>query len=171
MSHMSDSNNSGPGQCLSFLFNRPNSSHVGETLSHSLSLSLPPSLCSSLSVFISLVLTPAKTSLTLNANWISRRMQVLYVWTELFFQMLTQSSSIPLSRFLLSNHPSFPQNKQRASLNTTALDRRLRFLEARHAEADALLHVHASLLFELQVQLRNLSVTIEQQQQQQEQRP
>lgn len=72
---------------------------------------------------------------------------------------------------LLSHPPSSPfflQNKQRASVNTTALDRRLRFLEARHAEADVLLHVHASLLFELQVQLRNLSASF---QQQQEQRP
>lgn len=48
------------------------------------------------------------------------------------------------------------------------MGRRLHFLEARHAEADALLHVHASLLFELQVQLRNLSATLRQQQ---EQRP
>lgn len=51
------------------------------------------------------------------------------------------------------------------------MERRLRFLEARHAEADTLLHVHASLLFELQVQLRNLSATIQQQQERQEQRP
>lgn len=45
------------------------------------------------------------------------------------------------------------------------LERRLRSLEARHVETDALLHVHASLLFELQVQLRNLSATMQQQQQ------
>lgn len=35
----------------------------------------------------------------------------------------------------------------------------MRSLERRHAEADTLLHVHAALLYELQVQLRNLSAT------------
>lgn len=52
------------------------------------------------------------------------------------------------------------QSEQSAGLNST-FDQRLRSLEARHAEADTLLHVHASLLFELQTQLRNLSATVQ----------
>lgn len=51
-----------------------------------------------------------------------------------------------------------PQSEESVRLNST-FDQRLRSLELRHAEADTLLHVHASLLYELQTQLRNLSAT------------
>ncbi|CAN9503615.1 unnamed protein product [Ophioblennius macclurei] len=46
------------------------------------------------------------------------------------------------------------------SLNLT-FDRQLRSLEVRHAKADTLLHVHAALLHELQVQFRNLSAAVQ----------
>ncbi|CAI5692004.1 unnamed protein product [Oreochromis niloticus] len=50
------------------------------------------------------------------------------------------------------------QGEESVSSNST-FHQRLRSLERRHAEADTLLHVHAALLYELQVQLRNLSAT------------
>lgn len=55
---------------------------------------------------------------------------------------------------LNSLYPS--QSEESVRLNAT-FDQRLRSLELRHAKADTLLHVHASLLYELQTQLRNLS--------------
>lgn len=69
-----------------------------------------------------------------------------------------------MRRSLFHTSPTPPslscQSEQSAGLNST-FDQRLRSLEARHAEADTLLHVHASLLFELQTQLRNLSATVQ----------
>ncbi|XP_044027546.1 angiopoietin-2-like [Siniperca chuatsi] len=52
------------------------------------------------------------------------------------------------------------QGEESASLNST-FDQRLRSLEWRHAEADTLLHVHATLLYELQAQLHNLSAAVQ----------
>ncbi|XP_030596670.1 angiopoietin-related protein 7-like isoform X2 [Archocentrus centrarchus] len=50
------------------------------------------------------------------------------------------------------------QGEESFSLNST-FHQRLVSLERHHAEADMLLHVHTALLYELQVQLRNLSAT------------
>lgn len=52
------------------------------------------------------------------------------------------------------------QSEDGMMLNAT-LGHRLRSLEIRNAEADALLHVHATLLYELQAQLRNLSASLQ----------
>ncbi|XP_053190805.1 angiopoietin-related protein 7-like [Scomber japonicus] len=52
------------------------------------------------------------------------------------------------------------QSEESAVQNST-FDQRLRSLELRYAEADALLHVHSALLHKLQVQLRNLSATVQ----------
>lgn len=79
-------------------------------LSHT--LSLPPSLCSSLSVFISLVLTPAKASLTLNANRISCKSCMSGLNFFFFFRC---SHSHPPSHshgFFSSNHPCPPSSSR-----------------------------------------------------------
>ncbi|XP_076611028.1 angiopoietin-4-like isoform X1 [Chaetodon auriga] len=52
------------------------------------------------------------------------------------------------------------QSEDNVGFNST-FDQRLRFLELRQTEADTLLHVHTALLQELQVQLRNLSATVQ----------
>ncbi|KAF3706969.1 Angiopoietin-2 [Channa argus] len=52
------------------------------------------------------------------------------------------------------------EGEESASLNST-FDQMLRSLELRQAEADTLLHVHATLLYELQVQLHNLSAAVQ----------
>nr|XP_020444340.1 uncharacterized protein LOC109953258 [Monopterus albus] len=52
------------------------------------------------------------------------------------------------------------QGEESFSLNST-FNQRLRSLELRHAEVDMLLHVHTVLLHELQVQLHNLSATVQ----------
>ncbi|XP_035848808.1 fibrinogen C domain-containing protein 1-like isoform X1 [Sander lucioperca] len=52
------------------------------------------------------------------------------------------------------------QGVESVSLNLT-FDQRLRFLELRHTEVDTLFHVHATLLYELQAQLRNLSAAVQ----------
>lgn len=64
------------------------------------------------------------------------------------------------STFYRLNSLFSSQSEERVSLNST-FDQRLRSLELRHAKADTLLHVHASLLYELQTQLRNLSATVQ----------
>ncbi|XP_033492515.2 angiopoietin-4-like [Epinephelus lanceolatus] len=52
------------------------------------------------------------------------------------------------------------QGEEAVGSNVT-FEQRLRSLELRHAEADTLLHVHGALLYELQVQLRNLTATMQ----------
>ncbi|KAM9339734.1 angiopoietin-2-like [Symphorus nematophorus] len=52
------------------------------------------------------------------------------------------------------------QGEESVVFNST-YEERLRSLELRHAKADTLLHVHASLLYELQAQLRNLSAVVQ----------
>uniref|UniRef100_A0A3Q3MPK2 Fibrinogen C domain-containing protein 1-like n=1 Tax=Mastacembelus armatus TaxID=205130 RepID=A0A3Q3MPK2_9TELE len=52
------------------------------------------------------------------------------------------------------------QGEESAGLNST-LDQRLSSLELHRAESDTLLHVHTTLLYELQAQLHNLSAAVQ----------
>ncbi|XP_066554213.1 angiopoietin-related protein 7 isoform X2 [Amia ocellicauda] len=52
------------------------------------------------------------------------------------------------------------QNEERNSLNSS-LEHRFRELEQHYAEANTLLHIHGSLVYDLQAQIHNLSMTVE----------
>ncbi|XP_042181103.1 angiopoietin-related protein 7 [Oncorhynchus tshawytscha] len=52
------------------------------------------------------------------------------------------------------------QGEERNNVNES-LEERFRVLELQYAEADSLLHTHSSILFDLQTQVRNLTMTVE----------
>lgn len=84
-------------------------------------------------------------------------------FTILYFSLpFFRASTVFNRRTMTNQHLSLFNSQGEESVDfKSTFEQRLRSLELHHAESETLLHVHAALLHELQVQLRNLSATVQ----------